>query len=216
MKLFYFTVHPWNPSVRCRTDFMDTYWVSATCFTRLTYWSVTQLMCLNSRMTRSPPFLSVRFLTVNPSGRLFHSLSIAIVSSVVPVSRLLLSASVRGWWPTCDVTVFSRSCTDQWLKISGNSVSSSFHIVFRVFSPLMQMNHHLEDARRTNSVWTIHQHRWCVSVCNSERSSHWCCMCPRVWIGRSSSVLNLPSVIRRVLQRSHLFDSLPLVILFRQ
>jgi hypothetical protein len=59
---------------------MGAYWDSATCFARLTYWSVTQLMCSNSKMTSSPPFVSsVGFLIANPSGRLFHSLSIAIV-----------------------------------------------------------------------------------------------------------------------------------------
>ena len=57
------------------------------------------------------------------------------------------------------------------------------------------MNLHLEDVSRPNSVWMIHQHRWCESVCISESVSHWCCMCPKVWIGRSSSVLNLPSDI---------------------
>ncbi len=196
---------------------MGTYWASATSFASLTYWSVTQLIRLNSKMTSSPPFVSsVGFLIANPSGRLFYSLSIAIVSSVVLASRFLFSSSVRGWWPTCVVSVFSRSCTEQWLKISGNSVSSSFHIVFRFFPPLMQMNRHLEDARRTNSAWMIRQHRWCASVWNSERASHWCCMCPRVWIGSSSSVLNLPSAIHRALQRSHSFDSLPFVTLFRQ
>jgi hypothetical protein len=82
--------------VRCKGDFMVTYWVSTTCFARLTYWSVTQLMCLNSKMTRSPPFASASFLIANPSGRLFHSLSITIVSSVVPVSYFLFSVSVKG------------------------------------------------------------------------------------------------------------------------
>ncbi len=218
MKLIWFTVHLWKPSVFCRADFTGAYWASPTRFARLTYWSVTQLMRLNSKMTSSPPSVSsVGFLIANPSGRLFHSLSIAIVSSVVPVSRFLLSASVKGWWPTCAVAAFSRSCTEQWLKVSGNSASSSFHVVFSVFSPLMQMNRHLEDARRPNSAWMmIRQHRWCVSVCNSERDSHLCCMWPRVWIGSSSSVLNLPSAIHRALQRSHLLDSLPLVILLRQ
>ncbi len=76
---------------------MGAYWSSATCFARLTYWSVTQLMCLNSKLTSSPPSVSsVGFLIENPSGRLFHSLSIVIVSSVVSVSRFLLSASVKG------------------------------------------------------------------------------------------------------------------------
>ncbi len=102
------------------------------------------------------------------------------------------------------------------VKTSGTSTSSSFHIVFRFFSPLMQMNCHLEDVRRHNSAWMIHQHRWCVSVCASESVSHWCCMCPKVWVGSSSPVLNLPSAIHRALQRSHLSDSFPFVILFRQ
>ncbi len=53
VKLFCFTVYTWNPIVRCRADFMGAYWVSDTCFARLTYWSVTQLMSLNSRMTSS-------------------------------------------------------------------------------------------------------------------------------------------------------------------
>jgi hypothetical protein len=80
---------------------MVTYWASATCFARLTYWSVTQLMCLNSKMTSSPPSgSSVGFLIANPSGRLFNrnrdSLSVAIVSWVVSVSRFLLSGSVKG------------------------------------------------------------------------------------------------------------------------
>jgi hypothetical protein len=34
----------------------------------------------------------------------------------------------------------------------GNSSSRSFRIVFRFFSPLMQMNRHLEDVRRPNSA----------------------------------------------------------------
>jgi hypothetical protein len=75
---------------------MGAYWASATCFARLTYWSVTQLMRLNSKMTSSPPFVSVDFLIANPSGRLFHSLSSTIVSSVVPASYFLFSASVKG------------------------------------------------------------------------------------------------------------------------
>ncbi len=112
---------------------------------RLTSWSVRQLIRLNSRMTSSPPFVSVGFLITNPSGHLFHSLSNVIVSSVI----------VRGWWPICTVSAFSRSCTEKLLKIVGNSASSSFHMVFRVFSPLIQMNHQLVDVRRTNSSWMI-------------------------------------------------------------
>ncbi len=57
-------------------------------FARLTYWSVTELIRLNSRMTSSPPFVFVVFLIANLSGCLFHSLSIVIVSSVVPAGDI--------------------------------------------------------------------------------------------------------------------------------
>ena len=131
---------------------MVAYWASTTCFARLTYWSVTQLMCLNSKMTSSPPSVSsVDFLISNPSGRLFHSLSSIIFSLVVSALCFLSSASVRGWCLDSSVAEFSRSSTEQKLKTSGNSSSSSFHIVLRLFPPLMQMNRHLEDTRRTNS-----------------------------------------------------------------
>ncbi len=53
MKLLWLTIHPWGPRV-LSSDFMDTYWVSSTFLARLTDWSVTQLMRLNSRMTSSP------------------------------------------------------------------------------------------------------------------------------------------------------------------
>ncbi len=56
-------------------DFMDAYWASATFLARLTYWSVTQDILLNSRMTSSPAFSLVGILIANPSGLLFHSLS---------------------------------------------------------------------------------------------------------------------------------------------
>jgi hypothetical protein len=110
---------------------------------------------------------------------MFHNLSNTIFSLGVSALCFLSSASVKGRCLCCSVVVFSRVCTEQKLKTFGNSSSRSFHIVFKVFSPLVQMNHHLEDVRRPNSVWMIHQHRWCSSVC-SESVSHWCCMCPKV------------------------------------
>ena len=192
MKLFWLTVHHWGSSVCCTADFMDANWASATFLARLTYWSVTQAIRLNSRMTSSPSFVSVGILIVYPSGRLFHSLSSTIVSLVVPALCFLSSASVRGWCLACSVAEFSRVCTEQKLKTSGTSSSSSFHIVFRFFPPLMQINCHLEDVRRHNSAWMIRQHRWCASVCTSESVSHWCCMCPKVWVGSSSSVFESP------------------------
>jgi hypothetical protein len=152
MTLFSLTVHPWRTSVCCRADFMVGYWVSSTFLDRLTYWFVTQLMCLNSRMTSSPAFVSVGLLIANPSGRLFHSLSSTIFSLVVPALWFLSSASVKGWCLACSMSVFSRIYTEQKLKTSGNSSSSLFHIVLSFFSPLMQINRHLEDARRTNSA----------------------------------------------------------------
>ncbi len=194
---------------------MDAYWVSDICFARLTYWSVSQLMSLNFKMTSSPSFVSVGILMANPSGLLFHNLCSTIFSLGVSSLCFLSSASVKGRCLSCSVVEFSRVCTEQKLKTFGNSSSWSFHIVFRFFPPLMQMNHHLENERRPNSTWMIHQHRWWVSAWISESVSHWCCMCTKVWIGRSFSVLNLPSVIHRVLQR-YLFDSFPFVILCHQ
>jgi hypothetical protein len=158
MKFSWLTVHPWRPSVCSRSDFIGAYWVSATFLARLTYWSVTQLMCLNSRMTSSPSFVSVGLLMANPSGRLFHSLSSTIFSSVVPALCFLSSTSVKGWCLACFMATFSRVYTEQKLKTSGNSSSSSFHIVFRFFPPLIQMNHHLEEVRRPNSPWMIRHH----------------------------------------------------------
>ncbi len=144
MKLFWVTVHPWRSSVYCRDDFKGLYWTSATCFARLTYWSVTQLMCLNSRMTSSPPFVSVGFLIAIPSGRFFHSLSNAIVSSLI----------VRGWWPTCDVAAFSRSCTEQLLKIARNSASSSQALPSHVY---LWRNRHPEN-RSNSRLYTGSRH----------------------------------------------------------
>ena len=60
------------------------------------------------------------------------------------------------------------------------------------------------------------QYRWCVIVWSSERSSQVCWMWPKVWIGRVPSVVNLPCDFHNDLQRSHLSDSLLLVILFHQ
>ena len=60
------------------------------------------------------------------------------------------------------------------------------------------------------------QYRWCVIVWSSGRASQVCWMCPKVWTGRAFSVVNLPCDTHNVLQRSHLSDSLQLVILLRQ
>jgi hypothetical protein len=98
--------------------------------------------------------------------------------------------SVKGWFLSCPMVAISRVYTETRLKTSGNSSSRSFQIDRRFFSPLIQTNHHFEDPRWPNSEWMIRNHRWCVSVCISESASHWCCICPKVWIGRSSSVLS--------------------------
>jgi hypothetical protein len=102
---------------------------------------------MNSRMTSSSSFVSVGILISNPSGRLFHSLSSTIVSLVVPALCFLSSTSVKGWCHVSSLASFSRICTDQKLKTSRNSSSSSFNIVFRLFSTLIQMNCHFEDVR---------------------------------------------------------------------
>ncbi len=155
--------------------------VCDTFLVRLTYWSVTQDILLNSRMTNSPTVSVVGILMVNTSGLLFHILSNSISSLGMSVVYLFTSVSVMGRSISCVTTVFSRIYTEQRLKTSGNSSS-----------------------------------RIVQSVCISESYSHVCCMCPKVWIGRSSSVLNLPSTMHRSLQRSYLFDSFVFVILCHQ
>ncbi len=123
---------------------------------------------------------------------------------------------VMGHFISWSMTAFSRVCVTHTLNISGNSSPNSVQIVWRFFSPLMKMNLYVEDGRRTNSVWMMRQDRWCASVCISESVLRECWRCPSVWTGRLSSVVNLPSVIHRVLQRSHSFDSFTFVILCRQ
>jgi hypothetical protein len=89
---------------------------------------------------------------VNPSGLSFHNLSNTVFSLGVPTLCFLSSVSVKGRCLSCSVVVFSRVCTEQKLKTFEDSSSRSFHIVFRFFPPLMQMNHHLEDVSRPNST----------------------------------------------------------------
>jgi hypothetical protein len=91
----------------------------------------------------------------------------------MPALSLFSSVSVMGRFISWSMTVFSRVCATHRLKIFGNSIPNSSLIVWRFFSPLMQMNHHLEDVRRTNSVWMMHQYRWSVSQCISESVSTW-------------------------------------------
>jgi hypothetical protein len=88
-------------------------------------------------------------LMVNPSGLLFHILCISMFSLGI------LSPSVMGRIISWSMDVFSRDCSTQRLKISGNSSCSSVQIARRNFSPLIQMNHHLTDVRWTNHPWWI-------------------------------------------------------------
>ncbi len=61
-----------------------------------------------------------------------------------------------------------------------------------------------------------HQHRWCVIVWISERASQVCWIWPRVYTVRADSVVNLACDIHNTLHKSHLSDSLSLVILLHQ
>jgi hypothetical protein len=72
---------------------MDEFWASSTFLTRLTYWSVTHDILLNSRMTNSPVVSLVGILMVNPSGLLFHILSSTIFSESMGVSGLCFPLS---------------------------------------------------------------------------------------------------------------------------
>ncbi len=126
---------------------------------RVTYWSVTSDILLNSRMTNSPTVSDVVILIVNPSGLLFHILSSVIVSLGTTVSYLLSSVDVMGSFISSSIVAFSRVCSTQRLNISGNSSPRSVQIMWRLFSPLIQMN--LEDGSRANSVWSTCHHWWC-------------------------------------------------------
>ncbi len=150
MNLLWLTDHPWGPSVRSTADFMDTYWDTTTFFAQVTYWSVTLgILFQDDKFTMSSLYL---FSFASVMGR-FISWSMTVFSKVLEV---------------CDV---------QRLKIFGNSSPSSVQIqseqiVRRLSSPLIQMNRHLEDVSRTNSVWMISMNRWCASVRISKSISH--------------------------------------------
>jgi hypothetical protein len=92
----------------------------------------------------------------------------------------------------------------------------SSHIVWRHFSPEIHKNFHSGTASLANSPWISRQYWWWVSMCAAYRDSQVCCTCPRVCSGRFSSVLKRSASFQRVLQRSHLSDSFPFVILWIQ
>ncbi len=70
----------------------------------------------------------VGILIANPSGLLFHILSTAIFPRGMPALNLFSSASVMGRFISCCMAAFSRVCSEQRLKISGNSSPSSVQI----------------------------------------------------------------------------------------
>ena len=130
----------------------------------------------------------------------------------VPVCLRISSVWLKGLLNS----VFHHVSSTHWSKTFGNSWSSSFHTVRKHFSLLTQMKCHLEDVRCERSPCMSRQYRWCVMVWSSERASQVRWMCPKVWTTRALSVVNLPHDTHIVSQRSHLFDSLLLVILLNQ
>ena len=152
-------------------------------------------MSLNSNSQITPTLVFVGFLSVIPSGLLFQSRLWVICSCGIPFFLCIFSVWVRG------------------RLISPSLV---FHTVRKHFSPLIQIKLHLGDARRERSPCMRRQHRWCVIVWSSERTSQVCWMCPKVWTGRPVSVVNLPCDTHNALQSSHLSDSFLLVIWLHQ
>jgi hypothetical protein len=144
----------------------------------------------NRQITPVPPFVGT--LNEIPSGLLFQSRSWAICSWGFPFCLRISSIWVKGRLNSISLAVFQSVCFANRLKIFGNSWSSSFHTVRNHFSLLIQMKCYLEDAKRESSPCMRHQHRWCVIVWSSERVSQVCWMWPKVWIGRSLCVVNLP------------------------
>jgi hypothetical protein len=150
--------------------------IQSTKISRLYVWSVPMYMRV------------VVSLIVNPFGLLFHILSTEIVSLGIPSLSLFSSVSVIGLFISWCMTVFPRVYTTHRLRSLETRPPTSSQIVWRFFSPLTEMNRHLEDARRTNSVWMIRQDRWCVRVCISENVSHSCWICPTFEDGYQSLV----------------------------
>ena len=173
-------------------------------------------MRLNSSRQVTPTLVFVGILKAIPSGLLFQSRSWAICSCGIPVFLRISSSWVKGRLNSMSLVSFQNVCSTHWSKTIGNSWSSSFHTVRKHFPLLIQTKHHLEGARRESSPCKSLQHRWCVIVWSSERASQVCWMWPKVWMGRAPSVVNLPCDFQGDLQKSHLSDSLLLVILFHQ
>ena len=172
---------------------------------------------LNSSSQITPDLVFVGILNAISSGVfLLQSRSWVICSCEIPFFLRISSTCLKGRLNSVSLATFQSVWSTHWSKTSGNSWSSSFHTVWKHFSLLIQMKHHLEDARRESSPCMSRQHRWCVIVWSSERVSQVCLMWPKVWIGRDFSVVNLPCDTNSSLQRSHLSDSLLLVILFHQ
>ena len=177
---------------------------------------VTSDIHLNSSRQITPALVFVCILNVMPSGLLFQNRSWAIFSCGIPVFLHISSTWVKGRLNSVSLAVFQSVCSTHWSKTTGNSWSSPFHTVRKYFSLLTQMKHHLEDTRCESSPCMSRYDRWCTMVWSSERASQVCWMCPKVWIGRALSVVNLPYDTHNALQRSHLSDSLLLVTLFLQ
>ena len=78
------------------------------------------------------------------------------------------------------------------------------------------MNLHVGETSHASSPWINHQHPWWSTVWTSVKVSHVCWIWPRPCSGRSASVVNRFSFIRKAFHRSHLLDSFPFVILWIQ
>ena len=121
-------------------------------------------MRLNSMKQITSALVFVGILNVIPSGLLFHSLSCVIFSCGTPSFLFISFAGVRGHVISFSLAVFHSVCSTQWSKTSGNSWSSTFHIVRKHFPPLIQIKYHLGKTRSESSPCMRHHHRWCVIV----------------------------------------------------
>ena len=162
-----------------------------------------------------PVFDSVGGRNAIPSGLSHQNLVWTIVSLFRSSRANFDSVCVSGRFISRSLTVFHIEFSvrfSHWM--SSLKSSSSYQIVSSFFSPEIHMNLQLGETSRASSPWINHQHLWWDVVWSSAKVSHVCWIWPRSWSGRSASVVKRLSFIQRDLDRSHLLDSFPFVILW--
>ena len=85
MKLICSTCHPWCCNVALRVRRRDSFSISDRDWNRMRYWSVTSLMCLNSKMQKMTVFVSVGSRNTIPSGLSHQNLALLFLYFGLPL-----------------------------------------------------------------------------------------------------------------------------------